>query len=284
MKISIGDIRLFFDIEGGSRSVVNGRIVQKPTLLLLHGGPGIDHNYFRPAMSELAQDMQVIYLDHRGHGQSDRGHPDQWNLKQWADDVSNFANALELDKVVLFGNSFGGFVAQKIALMQPKWLDKLILSSTMATFNAQRIIGAFGKAYGEHVQAAAEAFWSNPCDEDVRQQYRQICGSYYNTTPQNRMHGQQIIRNDAILEHFYRPNGEGRQFNFLGELYKITVPTLVLGGKKDPVSTPEDAEDLMNALPSDLSTLALIEDSGHGPFRDDAAATFRNIRHFVFSS
>ena len=44
---------------------------EKPTLILLHGGPGMDHSIYKPGYSALADVAQVIYLDHRGNGRSD---------------------------------------------------------------------------------------------------------------------------------------------------------------------------------------------------------------------
>jgi pimeloyl-ACP methyl ester carboxylesterase len=42
----------------------------KPTLLLLHGGPGFDYTSYKPAFSALADIVQIVYLDHRGNGRS----------------------------------------------------------------------------------------------------------------------------------------------------------------------------------------------------------------------
>jgi hypothetical protein len=57
---------------------------EKPTLLLLHGGPGFDHSIYKPVYSSLADCAQVIYLDNRGNGRSDAGPRDAWTLAQWA--------------------------------------------------------------------------------------------------------------------------------------------------------------------------------------------------------
>src|SRR5215470_6493860 len=73
MRVLVNDVRLFFDVEGAGL-VPDGPIMRKrPTLLLLHGGPGFDHSTFKPAYSSLAECAQVIYLDHRGNGWSDAG-------------------------------------------------------------------------------------------------------------------------------------------------------------------------------------------------------------------
>jgi len=53
---------------------------EKPTLLLLHGGPGFDHSIYKPAYSSLVDCAQVIYLDHRGNGRSDAGPKEAWTL------------------------------------------------------------------------------------------------------------------------------------------------------------------------------------------------------------
>ena len=66
MHVLVNGVRLFFDIEG-AKLVPDGPVMrEKPTLLLLHGGPGFDHSIYKPAYSALADIAQIIYLDHRG--------------------------------------------------------------------------------------------------------------------------------------------------------------------------------------------------------------------------
>ena len=73
MRIQVRDVKLFFDVEGTKLRPVGTRMQAVPTLLLLHGGPGSDHSEFKLGFSQLADIPQVIYLDHRGNGRSDRG-------------------------------------------------------------------------------------------------------------------------------------------------------------------------------------------------------------------
>ena len=58
MEIEPG-VRLFFAIEGSSHVPDGDRLKKRPTLLLLHGGPGHDHSAFKPQLAALARDMQV---------------------------------------------------------------------------------------------------------------------------------------------------------------------------------------------------------------------------------
>ena len=63
MHVLVNGVRLFFDVEGAGL-VPDGPIMrEKPTLLLLHGGPGFDHSIYKPAYSSLADCAQVVYLD-----------------------------------------------------------------------------------------------------------------------------------------------------------------------------------------------------------------------------
>jgi pimeloyl-ACP methyl ester carboxylesterase len=90
MRVLVNGVRLFFDVEG-TKLVPNGPAMrERPTLLLLHGGPGFDHSIYRPAYSALADVAQIIYLDHRGNGRSEDGPQAGWNLAQWGDDVHAF--------------------------------------------------------------------------------------------------------------------------------------------------------------------------------------------------
>jgi pimeloyl-ACP methyl ester carboxylesterase len=66
MRVLVNGVRLFFDVEGLSLVPDGPTMREKPTLLLLHGGPGFDHSIYKPAYSSLADCAQVIYLDHRG--------------------------------------------------------------------------------------------------------------------------------------------------------------------------------------------------------------------------
>jgi proline iminopeptidase len=94
MHFAVNGVQLFLDVEG-SKLVPDGPVMrEKPTLLLLHGGPGADHSICRPAYSALADIAQIIYLDHRGNRRSEDGPRECWNLAQWGDDVRAFCDAL----------------------------------------------------------------------------------------------------------------------------------------------------------------------------------------------
>src|SRR3954451_6893341 len=85
MRVLVNGVHLYFDVDGCALRTNGDQMQELPTLLLLHGGPGIDHSLYKPVFSALTNVAQVVYLDHRGNGRSERGSPDSWNLAQWAD-------------------------------------------------------------------------------------------------------------------------------------------------------------------------------------------------------
>ena len=111
MYVHVNGARLFFDVEGLGLVPDGPKMREKPTVVLLHGGPGFDHSMYKPAFSQLADIAQLVYYDHRGQGRSG-GERDGWSLAQWGDDVRGFCDALGIEKPIVVGVSFGGFVAQ----------------------------------------------------------------------------------------------------------------------------------------------------------------------------
>ena len=126
MRVNIGDgVRIFFDVEGTSLRPAGERMDEVPTLLLLHGGPGWDHSFFKPLFSRLSNVCQVVYIDHRGNGRSSWDTPDNWHISRWADDVVAFCDALEIRNPIVLGSSFGGTVAMAYAARHPHHPSKL---------------------------------------------------------------------------------------------------------------------------------------------------------------
>ena len=101
------------------------------TLVGLHGGPGADHRYLA-RLGELAGDgIQVLLYDQLGSGKSDR--PDDaslWVVPRFVEELETVRTSLELGRVHLLGQSWGGFLALQYALDHPAGVKSLVLSNT----------------------------------------------------------------------------------------------------------------------------------------------------------
>src|ERR671926_943422 len=80
-------------------------------LIVLHGGPGLDHTMFRPWLDPLGDELRLLYVDERGQGRSERVDPTTLSLEVFARDVDLLAEALELGSFALLGHSFGAIIA-----------------------------------------------------------------------------------------------------------------------------------------------------------------------------
>ena len=286
MRIEVNGVRLFFDVEGAKFVPDGPRMREKPTLILLHGGPGMDHSSFKPAFSQYVDIAQVIYIDHRGNGRSDRQPRDKWTLAQWADDLRAFCDALEIEKPIVMGQSFGGFVAIAYGTRHPEHPGKLIFSSTAAQGKAhvERSIELFTQFGGAEIGAMARhALTVGYDDPEFAMRWVTEAMPFYNTTPaadpEARNRG---VMSSKVLMDFLGPGGEGLTFDLLTDLAKVQCPTLVLGGEADPITPIESQEDIARALPRHLVRFERFADAGHGAFRDDPRA-YDVIREFLLS-
>ena len=272
-------VRLFVDIEGCGLVPDGATMRTKPTLVLLHGGPGYDHSGFKPIFSQLADVAQVVYFDHRGHGRSSQRPRDEWLLDTFADDVVRLCDALGIVKPVVLGQSFGGFVAQRYLARHPAHPARVILSSTSHHMGLERKLAMFERLGGVPARAAAEAFWTAP-GEVTWAPYQQLCTPLYNTQPPADEHSRErTLFNTDIL--FASASGEQRTMNLLPGLARVQCPVLVMAGEQDPVTPLADAQEIAAAIPAPWGRLVTFANAGHGAWRDEPVAAMALIRSFV---
>ena len=78
MRARVRDTTIYFDVDGMGLVPDGDQMVDRPVLFVLHGGPGADHSYLKLRMGPLTDSAQLVYLDHRGAGRSERGDPSEW--------------------------------------------------------------------------------------------------------------------------------------------------------------------------------------------------------------
>jgi pimeloyl-ACP methyl ester carboxylesterase len=284
MLVDVAGARLFFDVEGAGLVPDGSRMRAKPTLILLHGGPGFDHTNYKPAFSELADVAQIVYLDHRGNGRSSGGDPKTWNLAQWGDDLKSFCDTLGIEKPIVYGASFGGMVALAYATRHPGHPGKLILVSTEAAghSHSERRVALSERLGGPEVdKLARRRFIEGKLDQEALEAWVRLASPVYTRARRDPQAMQRAIRRPEVNYWFARPGGEGRTFNFFPLLSRIRCPTLVLGGEEDPMIPIECQEDLVAALPAHLVRFERFPNCGHSVIADAPLRAFTVIRDFI---
>lgn len=95
-------------------------------MVLLHGN-GEDSSYFTAQIDYFSKKYRVIAIDTRGHGKSERGTA-PFTLRQFAEDLKQFLDEMELRRIILLGFSDGGNIALIFTILHPQYVDKLILN------------------------------------------------------------------------------------------------------------------------------------------------------------
>src|SRR5579864_4457777 len=119
MKASVNGIELFFDVEGVGLAPHGAHMEKRIPCLALHGGPALDHTYFKPWLTPLTDLFQFVYVDHRGTGRSSEAPCHTYRLRQMADDLEALRVYLGLGRIAVMGSSYGGFLALTYALAYP---------------------------------------------------------------------------------------------------------------------------------------------------------------------
>ena len=253
-------------------------MVERPSLLVMHGGPGFDHSLMRMFFDRFADTHQVIYIDHRGNGRSG-GAPDTWTLAQWGDDVHAFCQALGVEKPQVYGLSFGGMVAMSYAARHPDHPSKLVLASTAASMDLDASYAVFERLGGPEARRIAARFWSEPSVE-AGAEYMAVCMPLYNPSAalSEAVRRRAIMRNEVMI-HFIQ--GEQRTMNLLPGLANVACPTLVMTGGLDPITPVACSEAIAAMLPAHLAELVVFEEAGHGVHRDEPERAEAVLRRFL---
>lgn len=284
MYASIRDTRLYFDVDGLGIVPTASGMVERPTALLVHGGPGADSSNMKRTLRSLAQDMQLVFFDQRGHGRSDFAPVERCTMDEAVEDLEALRRYLGLGPVVSMGGSYGGMVAMAHAARYPAAVSALILTGTAAHHGllarAHEIVASVGSPEQvETLRAMTDGMLDT--EEKVASYFRIMAPLY------SRALGQQgggsaaggAIMNHEIARVAFGPGGFMQQFDLRGELHRITAPTLIIAGRHDFVCAPEFAEELHTLIPD--SRLTIFDNSAHLIGLDEPDRYLAEVSAFV---
>ncbi|HVN50058.1 MAG TPA: alpha/beta hydrolase [Acidimicrobiales bacterium] len=240
-----------------------------PAVLVLHGGPGFDHTYFRPAFDRLRADHRLIYLDHRHQGRSGRPPIATLTIEQSAEDAAALLDHLGVDRAVVAGHSYGGFVAQELALRHPDLIAGLFLISTTpgqlgATDDPDADPGP------RPPEGFVEAITTIPATDAAYAAMAPIVLPYYF----HRLTWEEVAPTFADTRYdsaaFVRGMEVLRSWSSVDRLDRVTAPTLVLVGRHDVTTSWPQSVRIARRIPT--SELVILENSGHFPWMEEPDA------------
>ena len=277
MRIAVGDTRLYFDVDGAKLVPDGPWMRERPTVLLLHPGPGFDHGLFKVQIGpSLVPHAQVVYLDQRGGGRSDAGAPGDLRLDRWAEDVHEFCNALRIERPIVLGLGFGSLVAIRYAARYPAHPGALVLAAPVARMVPERSIAVYERLGGEGAREVAERFYGS-MDEQAFADFLRVCFPLLSSYE---------LTSDVIIRADWHPEvlirwmlGESRELDLRAELTAIEAPTLVLAGEDDAWAPLASVHEVVEQLPEG-TRFRSFPGARHSVFRDAPAATLE-LRDFL---
>jgi proline iminopeptidase len=269
-------IRLFVDVDGPSLVPDGPALVERPTVVLLHGGPGADHAIFKgSALAGLTDVAQVVFYDHRSQGRSDVRPSKEWTLDTWADDVVRLCDALGISKPIVIGASFGGMVAQRYLARHPEHPSKVVLLCTSPRMDLDTVSGSFARIGGEAAGDAARRMFGG--DPDALGDFMTHCLPLYATGETDPFAMMRSAMNLELQNHFFA--GEAQTMDLTAGLAIAACPVLIVGGELDPVCPIEMSELIASSLPSHLVTFERIAGASHIDVGDRAG--IEAVRRFI---
>lgn len=273
--------RVWYQVVGPDRPGV--------PILCLHGGPGMPHDYLE-GLSDLAQRRPVVFYDQLGCGRSDRPADESlWTVDRFVEELATVLHALGLERLHLFGNSWGGWLALQFTLDRRPELASLILSSSPPSVTR----------------------WIADCAglrADLEQPVREVLDRHeaagYFSCPEYQWAITQFYRRhlcrqdpwpDCLERTFAGMNGEVymtmwgpsefgpvtgrlRDWDVTDRLAEIDVPTLVTGGRHDE-ARPAHLAVLADGI-SDCE-LAIFENSSHLAFIEEHEPYLQVVEDFL---
>jgi pimeloyl-ACP methyl ester carboxylesterase len=276
MLVDVNGTRLWFDVDGAGLVADGKSRRQRPTVLLVHGGPGgYDHSYLKPHFGRLAEQAQVVYLDLRGHGRSDWTDPAEWSFERCADDIREFCDAVGIDRPVVLGHSMGAPIVLLYAVRHPGHASRLIIQSGFARWDPQRLVAGFRRVAGDDVAEIARRDYAG--DPVPDQDWARVFAAFGPRVPDDQLLAG-VPKNRAL-----NPYGMEliRQLDIVDVLRRIETPTLVAVGDLDPVTPVEAAEEIVGALPDGVGRLVVLPGAGHFPWLDDPDRYWPTVIEFA---
>jgi proline iminopeptidase len=260
-----------------------------PLLVCHGGGPGLSARYFGD-LAGLGDESELLLLDPRGTGGSDRpADARAYRIEDYAADVEELREHLEEERIRLLGHSHGGVVAAAYAAAHPERVEKLVLASTPARFQAEQeeamraaMEASSGESWYADAVAALEAEQAGAfsSDEELGEivlrefplyfaRYGEAEAAYLETLREETPNGDTLLLfNREIFTTFdLRP-----------QLTRIAAPTLVITGEHDFITGPACAADF-DAIPNRRTVI--VPDAGHFLFVEAPERFHDEVRAFL---
>ncbi len=285
--VAFGDHETWYRITGPRTS-------SRPPLVVVHGGPGMSHDYLLRLCDLAGESRAVIHYDQVGSGRSShcagRG-AEFFTVGLFLDELDNLLQRLNVaDSYHLLGQSWGGMLAAEHAVRQPAGLQSLILSNSPASMPLWIAETARLRArLPEETRATLERFETS--GDTSHPQYEAATRVFYDRHlcritpwPDELQRTFDLLASDPTVYHVmngpteFHCVGSLRTWSVRERLDSVDVPTLLLSGRFDE-ATPRTVQPFADEIRD--ARWVIFEESSHTPFLEEPVRFLDVVRAFL---
>jgi proline iminopeptidase len=280
----VDGLRLINGTQLYCKSIGNGT-----PLVILHGGPGLDHSYFLPQMEKLADTYELIFFDQRGCGKSSiRLDSTAMTLDALVEDIDKIRDAYNLNTMNLMGHSWGGLLAMFYAIKHGDRLTSLILvNSSPPTSELQaasfKVIEQRTSREDSIAQASLEQ--TNEFKRREPAAMQRFFRLLFRGSFRNRLLADELTLTfgpdygaRSVLVHYLAKDPQLKTYDLISQLETITCPVLIVGSDYD-LAPPESNEQIHSHIKG--SRYLVMKNCGHFPFIEAPSQFFPAVKDFL---
>lgn len=261
---------------------------KRKAIVVVHGGPVLDHSYFIPHLDELAREYQLFFYDQRAAGRSaieiDTA---TMNLNGFVEDIELLRREMGFKKISLLGHSWGGLITMKYAIKYSGNLNHLILSNSTAPSvkdsEAETLeigLRVTPKETKERQDLVSSGALSS---EDPREAIEKLLLQSFRPQMYDRANLDSLklyvpidFMKRSQVYSLLRPDMSS--FDLYPEMEKITCPVLMIYGETEPA--PNIYTDKISGRVKSAE-LVVIKKAGHFPFIEQRTVYSKAVLEFL---
>jgi pimeloyl-ACP methyl ester carboxylesterase len=264
-----------YTVRGGGGLALHVREWGNPNgipILFLHGWSQSHQSWVRQYNSDLADGFRLVACDLRGHGMSESPTDAQHYAQgqRWADDVAAMIGELDLDRPVLVGWSYGGFV-----------IGDYVRAYGQDRIRAVNLVGGAvqlgGAAFGSTIGPGFTDNFGDAISEDLPTSIRGLRGLTRALTvaPLPSEETETLLSVMMVVPAAVRGHLGARQLDYDDVLSTLRVPVLVSHGRDDTVVLPAMAEHVLAVCPT--AEVSWYDRTAHSPHLEQPARFNREL-------
>lgn len=275
MDVTINGARLNIEVLGAENK-------DAPVMIVHHGAPGLgSHAEPKASFGPFADEYRVVVFDARGSGASEDKPP--YTHEQWAADVDAIREWMGVEKIIMAGGSYGGFISMEYAIRYPERVISMVLRDTSAD-SAHQHLSRENALASDRIEVDIELFdrimaGETRDDADLKAAWAHILPLYDHDLDMEKVKSRIENTPYHYATHNFAFAVNQKNYDLKDKLPGITAPTLITVGRHDWITPPAASETIHSLIPN--SELVIFEKSGHSPQVEEAPKFIATVRDFL---